>query len=176
MNRNPIGSTLTKKIATSDHIAEQAPWRFWFCGGGVGLHTTIRYKNKTDDLKVICSAIRGWKMGFEPTTLGTTILYSNQLSYIHHIDLFPNRCANIHTFFYSPKFLQNKFFIFLSPQVPRAALPYHLQHLSHKHTKVVTESVAHDAGTEADDKGILILHRDYHHRHKGWRVYKGYRR
>ena len=29
----------------------------------------------------------GWKMGLEPTTLGTTILYSNQLSYIHHIDL-----------------------------------------------------------------------------------------
>ena len=53
---------------------------------------------------VICSAINGWKMGFEPTTLGTTILYSNQLSYIHHIDLFPNRCANIRTFFYSPKF------------------------------------------------------------------------
>ena len=25
-------------------------------------------------------------MGFEPTTLGTTILYSNQLSYIHHLD------------------------------------------------------------------------------------------
>ena len=47
----------------------------------------------------------GWKMGFEPTTLGTTILYSNQLSYIHHIDLFPNRCANIRTFFNSPKFL-----------------------------------------------------------------------
>ncbi len=46
----------------------------------------------------------GWKMGFEPTTLGTTILYSNQLSYIHRVDLFPNRCANIHTFFYSPKF------------------------------------------------------------------------
>ena len=29
----------------------------------------------------------GWKMGLEPTTLGTTILYSNQLSYIHHLDL-----------------------------------------------------------------------------------------
>ena len=49
----------------------------------------------------------GWKMGFEPTTLGTTILYSNRLSYIHHIDLFPNRCANIHTFFNSAKFSAN---------------------------------------------------------------------
>lgn len=29
-------------------------------------------------------------MGFEPTTLGTTILYSNQLSYIHHAFVF--RC------------------------------------------------------------------------------------
>jgi hypothetical protein len=26
----------------------------------------------------------GWKMGFEPTTPGTTIQCSNQLSYIHH--------------------------------------------------------------------------------------------
>ena len=30
----------------------------------------------------------GWKMGFEPTTLGTTILYSNQLSYIHRVICF----------------------------------------------------------------------------------------
>ena len=30
----------------------------------------------------------GWKMGFEPTTLGTTILYSNRLSYIHHLICF----------------------------------------------------------------------------------------
>ena len=27
----------------------------------------------------------GWEMGFEPTTLGTTIRYSNQLSYTHHL-------------------------------------------------------------------------------------------
>ena len=48
-------------------------------------------------------------MGFEPTTLGTTILYSNQLSYIHRVDLFPNRCANIHTFFLFSKILCDKF-------------------------------------------------------------------
>ena len=28
----------------------------------------------------------GWKMGFEPTTPGTTIQCSNQLSYNHHIN------------------------------------------------------------------------------------------
>ena len=37
----------------------------------------------------------GWKMGFEPTTLGTTILYSNQLSYIHHLDPSQQRCFRI---------------------------------------------------------------------------------
>ena len=29
-------------------------------------------------------SLLGWEMGFEPTTLGTTIRYSNQLSYTHH--------------------------------------------------------------------------------------------
>lgn len=29
--------------------------------------------------------LRGWKMGLEPTTPGTTIQCSNQLSYIHHL-------------------------------------------------------------------------------------------
>jgi hypothetical protein len=37
----------------------------------------------------------GWKMGFEPTTNGTTIRYSNQLSYSHRL-----RIAKINNLFY----------------------------------------------------------------------------
>ena len=42
-------------------------------------------------------------MGFEPTTFGTTIRHSNQLSYIHHLDSFLNRCANVIQIFVSAK-------------------------------------------------------------------------
>ena len=40
-------------------------------------------------------------MGFEPTTLGTTILYSNRLSYIHHLRLVSKsvcKCTNFFLF------------------------------------------------------------------------------
>ena len=33
-----------------------------------------------------CRRLCGWKKGFEPSTFGTTIRHSNQLSYIHHLD------------------------------------------------------------------------------------------
>ncbi len=39
-------------------------------------------RTKKDRLTVF---FRGWKMGLEPTTPGTTIQCSNQLSYIHHV-------------------------------------------------------------------------------------------
>ncbi len=37
-------------------------------------------------------------MGFEPTTFGTTIRHSNQLSYIHRVIRFPESDANIRGF------------------------------------------------------------------------------
>ena len=43
----------------------------------------------------------GWKKGFEPSTLGTTIRYSNQLSYIHHFETAKIRFFLIGKYFYS---------------------------------------------------------------------------
>ena len=50
-------------------------------------------------------------MGFEPTTFGTTIRHSNQLSYIHHLDSFLNRCANVIQIFVSAKHLGTFFYL-----------------------------------------------------------------
>gem|GEM_PF-2142746 len=47
----------------------------------------------------------GWKMGFEPTTFGTTIRRSNQLNYIHRF-----RNAKV-----SPIFLFTKFYFYFLP-------------------------------------------------------------
>lgn len=49
-------------------------------------------------------------MGFEPTTLGTTIQCSNQLSYIHHLK---KRAAKIIIFKTERNICQNFLFIFV---------------------------------------------------------------
>ena len=46
-------------------------------------------------------------MGFEPTTLGTTILYSNRLSYIHHMICFQIGCKYTHFFLLSKIFVKH---------------------------------------------------------------------
>ena len=51
----------------------------------------------------------GWKMGLEPTTLGTTILYSNQLSYIHHLDLISQIGCKYRVFIVSLQIYLQKF-------------------------------------------------------------------
>ena len=51
----------------------------------------------------------GWKMGLEPTTLGTTILYSNQLSYIHHLDLITQIGCKYRVFIVSLQIYLQKF-------------------------------------------------------------------
>ena len=46
---------------------------------------------------IVLSTKLGWKMGFEPTTPGTTIQCSNQLSYNHHL-IALKRCKDKKTF------------------------------------------------------------------------------
>ena len=55
--------------------------------------------------------VLGWKMGLEPTTHGTTIRYSNQLSYIHRL----NSGANIQHFSFKNQ-VRQYFFLFLFHQ------------------------------------------------------------
>ena len=53
----------------------------------------------------------GWKKGLEPSTFGTTIRRSNQLSYIHHVDTHSSyRSANVIHFFGLCKKIARKIF------------------------------------------------------------------
>ena len=73
--RSPRGHRQSLKVATplsflfSPAVCEQVP--------------TAGYNKKS--LAVARLSNFGWKMGFEPTTFGTTIRHSNRLSYIHHL-------------------------------------------------------------------------------------------
>ena len=53
----------------------------------------------------------GWKKGLEPSTFGTTIRRSNQLSYIHHVDTrLSYRDAKVIYFFRPCKKMRRKIF------------------------------------------------------------------
>ncbi len=70
-------------------------------------------------------------MGLEPTTLGTTIQCSNQLSYIHRVVLFQRRCKDRYSillckqfahFFHSKRYSSTPVFCF--PSRSRVAFTY----------------------------------------------------
>ena len=67
-------------------------------------------KTKGVDFSTPSCFVLGWKMGLEPTTLGTTILYSNQLSYIHHLDLISQIGCKYRVFIVSLQIYLQKFF------------------------------------------------------------------
>ena len=46
---------------------------------------TLSHRIRKQKKRTFQSSFLGWKMGLEPTTNGTTIHYSNQLSYVHHL-------------------------------------------------------------------------------------------
>ena len=77
------------------------------------LYASIQGARKTKGVvsDTLLLRLLGWKMGFEPTTLGTTILYSNRLSYIHHNRLVFRIGVQIYTLF---SIMQNFRVIFLS--------------------------------------------------------------
>ena len=80
-----------------------------FDGGAFGcLQTESAYNKKTQGFKSL-RLLLGWKMGLEPTTLGTTILYSNQLSYIHHLDLITQIGCKYRVFIVSLQIYLQKF-------------------------------------------------------------------
>ena len=51
-----------------------------------------------------------------------------------------------------------------------------LKQRGHKHTKVVTQGITHDASAEADNKRLTVFEHGNHHGHEGWRVDKRHRR
>lgn len=70
---------------------------FWVSDGReIYLQFVRQTKKRRSERPSLVFAVRGWKMGLEPTTPGTTIQCSNRLSYIHHVIRFdPYRCAKI---------------------------------------------------------------------------------
>ena len=99
-----IGSIFSEKIVISKNKVRTAKLNGVF--EDMMLKTNHLYENKKGQIfKILDLPHLGWKMGLEPTTLGTTNRCSNQLSYIHHFER-----ANILFFLY--KIIPPLFFIF----------------------------------------------------------------
>ena len=74
--------------------------------------TTLSWTKKTAAISCRCF-ISGRQVGFEPTTHGTTIRYSNQLSYNRHV-WSSLKDGGKNTFFFVTCIVLENFFLFLS--------------------------------------------------------------
>ena len=83
------------------------------------------YKKQKDVFRHLLVSKFGWKMGFEPTTFGTTIRHSNRLSYIHHLDSISRIGCKYNTLFYNVQIFRQEKIHFAFTEIITTFVIYH---------------------------------------------------